>query len=1478
MNFGSGAGGGGGSGGANAGSDLQEVETERLSFQGVSGDDKLRLLPSPWPPDNLPPPTSSLLSVAPRKGLVAAAAPDTLVIASADSLRHSFINGEADPSKIKSFSPQATISVPRLSQVAFSSDESCLIISAEQGGGLAVYDTGALTSGGKDAAFQLGTEGQSVRQLLPNPNPSADTSRYCGIVTSNGLLLLADLKDRKLVNTASGSAIFHQNVSCACWSRLGKQIIAGLADGTGAQVDQQGNVKGTIPEPPQLAGLKDPSAQSYPITAIYWLETFDFLIIHTPINPPDAMGQDDSIYHLAHKDKASGTWTFSKFPDPCPPFGADRKPAYHFVQRLRDWPPALTDTLVLASTASSDVGVFTRSKQPLGEDVSAPDTFTFTQPPEGRRAALPMGAASDPSAIGVAIDLSTKENVNRPIPNDEELEKSPTPLPALYILNQEGTLSMWWLVYNDSIRQQLPYPDLIAAGGPRALQEKAAGNASTPAAAPATGTGAFGGFSGASTAKPAFGQSTFGSASSMGTSNAPASAAKPAFGQSSFGSSSSMGSPSAPAFGKPSTPTFGGTSAIGTQSPWAKAAAPSPFGSTSKPAFGQSTFGQASAPGGSSGFGQAGALGQNKSPWTSGPQQSAQSPSTTTGGGIFGGNASGASPFTNMGGKSAESGAPASGFSAFAKKENQPSPFSTKPSLSAEPSGSTVSFGTGSSFGSGTSLFGGQQTPSAFGTPAQNGTSTFGKPSFGQGGKEETMEDDTPAKPAETASKSPFGMPSGGFKLGSTFKGDGTAKDDLPKPRDAGAAFFGNAFGNALGSAAQETPSIKKEPDTEDAPSLKDIPEAKSPSTTPKAAPKEQFPSDDAPLPPDPTTWKPKDGAPPPPIPPGFGDDFVKPKETKSTPEKGEDAPLPPDFTKTASNASEKPVAGSPPVDLGSEKFSEGVGSGEAGPPEDDDDVEWSEEEDEDEDEDEDEGEDDEEAVIEDPKALAAFQSRITPASPKMPPESPETQPSTTPATDQKQSYTPAGLPKAPVMFPPPSKAVQDSPRSPSPVRNATSPQRLMAQPFSSSRPKPPPSPAAPVSRSRQPSQTSNVSQGPPQRIAVPPAQLVAQEQQRSKATPQPEEPTAGQLQDEEDAQVQEILAAPIEPTREVPSFLAHQDYVGSAQAARDGATSRPGLGSQIERVFRDINSMIDTLALNARGMQAFIQGNEPAPVEEEKDVGSLEDPESWVLDGAARLQDVMQALDADLQQEQLENVRGLLEDIHDESGEAQRLRTRMTELRKQVNAHADPSRAREQQLASLPLESASQQSEIRQGVQKVQTMLAKAEEQLSLLRAELASRDQASKQSNQTMPTVEAVTNTITKMTAMIEKRSGDVDVLESAIRRLGGLPPAKVSLADGYEDDLAGAMKASRLSYGSPVASPAPASARRSVMRQSRLGGSMGTPGASARKQSLMHPDDEAVEAYRARKEARRKVCSVLRDDVLVGRGVRVTRVRDA
>jgi nucleoporin NUP159 len=143
-----------------------------------------------------------------------------------------------------------TVPVPtRISQLAFTADEQFLMVSAESGGGLAVYDVQALSQGSRQPAFELSTSGESIRQLVPNPMP--ELSALCAIVTNNGNLLIANLEEKQLVAGANGPVLRNQ-VTCASWSTKGKQLVAGRADGTVHQMTPDGTDKGQIPKPSSL--------------------------------------------------------------------------------------------------------------------------------------------------------------------------------------------------------------------------------------------------------------------------------------------------------------------------------------------------------------------------------------------------------------------------------------------------------------------------------------------------------------------------------------------------------------------------------------------------------------------------------------------------------------------------------------------------------------------------------------------------------------------------------------------------------------------------------------------------------------------------------------------------------------------------------------------------------------------------------------------------------------------------------------------------------------------------------------------------------------------------------------------------------------------------------------------------------------------------------------------------------------------------
>ena len=157
------------------------------------------------------------------------------------------------------------------------------------------------------------------------------------------------------------------------------------------------------------------------------------------------------------------------------------------------------------------------------------------------------------------------------------------------------------------------------------------------------------------------------------------------------------------------------------------------------------------------------------------------------------------------------------------------------------------------------------------------------------------------------------------------------------------------------------------------------------------------------------------------------------------------------------------------------------------------------------------------------------------------------------------------------------------------------------------------------------------------------------------------------------------------------------------------------------------------------------------------------------------------------------------MEELQEEEKQLSTLRTKTTEVRKRIAARRDPEQLAQHHASPLPMETQTLQTELRQEVQRVQKLMAKAEEVLGVLRAELASHQssqQASGAEGSGVPTVEAVERTIRKMTRMVEERSGDVDVLEAKIRRLGGpsaLPGATSTngtLEGNYEDDLSASM----------------------------------------------------------------------------------------
>lgn len=234
--------------GVNVGAEVAGVLTEDLSFkalsQGAEGPTKLKILPNPWPTDNVPPASVTLLSIASKTGFLAAAGPDTLILASTDKVRKAFQQKPGDSDVISDFAPDASMPVPKLRHVAFSSDGDFLVISAEDDGGLAVFDPKEIVKQSFKPGNEISTDKQPIRALLPNP--TSDLEHIFAAVLDNGKVSLID------VVKGTSHTIREDGVVCASWSTKGKALAVGLKDGTGALYLNNGDQKGVIPRPPGL--------------------------------------------------------------------------------------------------------------------------------------------------------------------------------------------------------------------------------------------------------------------------------------------------------------------------------------------------------------------------------------------------------------------------------------------------------------------------------------------------------------------------------------------------------------------------------------------------------------------------------------------------------------------------------------------------------------------------------------------------------------------------------------------------------------------------------------------------------------------------------------------------------------------------------------------------------------------------------------------------------------------------------------------------------------------------------------------------------------------------------------------------------------------------------------------------------------------------------------------------------------------------
>ena len=1436
------------------GPELQEISTDQLGFVGLNGEAQLRLISAPWPADALPHPTASLLAVASSKGLLAAAGPEELILTSTNTIRETLRSKPKDEDKVRDFEPQIRIQRPRLSHVAFSADGDVLVTSSQEHGGLDAFQIANFANGQSDPALQLSTNSKALRAVVPNPTIAF--AELFALVTVDGELLVADLKTASLRNSASGSAL-KTGVSCVAWSNKGKALVAGQADGTATQMTPDGSIMAVIPKSTSVADGSH-------ISSICWLENDTFFVIYTP----SVLGvpMEPSEYYIVQREPKTTNFIFHKLPEVVPAFGMERMPACHFIARLRNFSPHIRDLLILASTTGSETGMISLTDAPLDTQIPVTNDFTCTTiSSDARRAILPVSAAGEEtSPVGMALDLSSDEKVTNPIPTEGDILETDGPVPNFLILNNEGLLLSWSLIYNDSIIQKTQFSGItdLKSDNDNSMQTRTV-----------------------SQTKP--------------TKTNPFSAASSTFGQAGFGSATSFGKPAASAFGSntsaqgvdnSSGSAFGQASTIGkAKSSWTS----SGFGSNSEAATRGSGFGQPA-------FGAPAALGSAKAPAFGAPAALGSKPSSygqpsspampafgkpsmgTQGGPAFGAAANSSSPFT----------ANASGSSGFASFSKLTTGFG--------------GFASNNKDAPSTSPFGQVKTDNVFSMPADNAFGEKKESSSGFGAKQSGFSSFGSANVGFP--KGALGT-TGGFKLDSTFKGDGTFKDDLPKLAQSSGFGFATGLEELMnepqpvtspthdkeedmsddddavsepGEVSEKQPAARQSqplvtpPSTlgaqrgtpapsvsgvfgttteqEQAPQASDISSGWSfnqvpsttpkdrrsqpPSTTPKDAPaptnsifgtapfgttpaaveksqpksifdpvkepsrsstpkiKEESPSDDeavdvssipeAPLPPE-TTSKTRYVS---------GDTSASSSSRSKGTDAADDAPLPPDFAPADKSAalSQHDQQGLPSE--GSELSSDYEDDDEEG-----------------------------ESPSDDLTEVQGDQSENIQTSPessfKTGDRSQETSP--TGGLFTKVSTTITDKPKRPLfgevgisapMLPPPLP--QQSPRSPSPVRHLMPTDALRAD---LARSVSAPAHSRPIIAQRKAEYAQ--SQLATQAGQTRDHELERQRAQQAHTAQRKAAEEARQLQeleDNEDERLRQEINADPAPDDQLDDFVTYQPRPADN-------SSKSGIPAQIERLYQDLNSMVDTLGINARSLscymlyQQFSERNESWPGVLTSDIPADALNDEWILCDIDRLREGQNVLATTLECVQISDLTHKLQSCQDMlTTSLFDLRQKLTSIRKSLNTAQNQSSINGV-ASSLSAEQVSIQHDLRKSSALVSSKISAVEAGLALLRSRLAEstpREQQHQKTGQGLfrtgsqkkPTVEAVMNTVTRMTSMAEKKSFDVDVLESQMQKmnlLGLSERNKTSTKDATAEPVAtprtpGSAKSTKSVYHTP------------------------------------------------------------------------------
>ncbi|KAG5519516.1 hypothetical protein PMAC_001670 [Pneumocystis sp. 'macacae'] len=411
--------------------ELKEYDTDNFGFLSLQRNAYIQLAKVSI--DQTPRYNSSLLCIGNKNGYYVSGTPLGFVFGTTESLRESFKSKAVKG--VVEHTPLSTIDLEKkILNLSFSSDEQYLITTTEENV-IMFYSTQKLIQRNNYLQPEFLFQIENIKDILPNPVDNT----IIAVLTFFGNLHIINFFQRNV------SKPLANNITSCSWSQKGKQIVCGTSDGKLVQYTPDGSLKAVINKPKSLS-------DAYYVSSILWLENHVFFVVYNNHNLSEDPRHDYMVFIVTREQ--NGTIVYGKLVDPSPPFGLTSRIDHHFIKYLKNWEPNLKDLIIIAATASTDIGVVCRNKDDL-------IWKTLTISNETYRASLPYSllADCDTSPIGIALDFTLSENIQKPLfPNDEP--KEGPPLPILYLLNNDYLLTGYYILYIDAIKTCKTYSSM----------------------------------------------------------------------------------------------------------------------------------------------------------------------------------------------------------------------------------------------------------------------------------------------------------------------------------------------------------------------------------------------------------------------------------------------------------------------------------------------------------------------------------------------------------------------------------------------------------------------------------------------------------------------------------------------------------------------------------------------------------------------------------------------------------------------------------------------------------------------------------------------------------------------------------------------------------------------------------------------------------------------------------------------------------